>query len=139
MIAGDLTTLLLSLREGVEMALVVGIVLAYLGQAGARGARRYVWAGVAAAAAVSLVALGVLTALDAEFQGATEQLFEGTTMLLAAVFLTWMVFWMLRNARFLRTELQRGVQLVLERGGAAPQRGCPPLVARRQGKGGGRR
>ena len=119
MIAGDLTALLLSLREGVEMALVVGIVLAYLGQAGARGARRFVWAGVAAAAAVSLVALGVLTALDAEFQGATEQLFEGTTMLLAAVFLTWMVFWMLRNARFLRTELQRGVQAVLESGGAA--------------------
>lgn len=119
MIAGDLTALLLSLREGVEMALVVGIVLAYLGQAGARGARRFVWAGVAAAAAVSLVALGVLTALDAEFQGATEQLFEGTTMLLAGVFLTWMVFWMLRNARFLRTELQRGVQAVLESGGAA--------------------
>jgi high-affinity iron transporter len=119
LIAGDLTALLLSLREGVEMALVVGIVLAYLGQAGARGARKFVWGGAVAAAAVSLLALGVLNALDAEFQGATEQIFEGTTMLLAAVFLTWMVFWMLRNARYLKTELQQGVKAVLERGGAA--------------------
>jgi high-affinity iron transporter len=119
LIGGDLTALLLSLREGVEMSLVVGIVLAYIGQAGARGARKFVWAGVVAAAAVSLLAFGVLSALDAEFVGATEQIFEGTTMLLAAVFLTWMVFWMLRNARYLRTELQHGVQAVLERGGAA--------------------
>jgi high-affinity iron transporter len=40
-------------------------------------------------------------------------------MLLATVFLTWMVFWMLRNSRYLKSELQRGVQGVLERGGAA--------------------
>jgi high-affinity iron transporter len=117
--AGDLSALLISLREGVEMALVVGIVLAYLGQAGARGARRWVWAGVGAAAGVSLLFLWVLNALHAEFEGATEQIFEGVTMLLAVGFLTWMIFWMLRNARFLKTELQRGVQSVLERGGAA--------------------
>ncbi len=119
MSAGDVSALLLSLREGIEMALVVGIVLAYLGQVGARGAGRWVWSGVAAATAVSLVFLGTLNALDAEFEGTTEQVFEGSTMLLAAVFLTWMIFWMLRNARFLKTELQRSVQTVLERGGAA--------------------
>jgi high-affinity iron transporter len=117
--AGDISALVLSLREGVEMALVVGIVLAYLGQVGALGARKWVWAGALAAAAVSLLALGILNALNAEFQGAAEQIFEGTTMLLATVFLTWMVFWMLRNSRFLKSELQRGVQGVLERGGAA--------------------
>ena len=119
MSAGDISALVLSLREGVEMALVVGIVLAYLGQVGAQGARKWVWAGVAAAAAVSLLALGILNALNAEFTGATEQIFEGVTMVLATIFLTWMVFWMLRNSRFLKTELQRGVQGVLERGGAA--------------------
>lgn len=119
MSSGDLSALLLSLREGIEMALVVGIVLAYLGQVGARGARRWVWSGVAAATGVSLLFLWILNALDAEFEGATEQIFEGVTMLLATAFLTWMIFWMLRNARFLKTELQRGVQSVLERGGAA--------------------
>ena len=119
MSAGDISALILSLREGVEMALVVGIVLAYLGQVGAQGARKWVWAGAVAAAGVSLLALGILNALNAEFEGTTEQIFEGTTMLLATLFLTWMVFWMLRNSRYLKSELQRGVQGVLERGGAA--------------------
>jgi len=117
--AGDISALVLSLREGIEMALVVGIVVAYLGQIGAKGARKWVWAGAVAAAGVSLLALGILNALNAEFEGTTEQIFEGTTMLLATFFLTWMVFWMLRNARYLKSELQRGVEDVLARGGAA--------------------
>ena len=119
MSAGDISALVLSLREGIEMALVVGIVVAYLGQIGAKGARKWVWAGAVAAAGVSLLALGILNALNAEFEGTTEQIFEGTTMLLATFFLTWMVFWMLRNARYLKSELQRGVEDVLARGGAA--------------------
>jgi len=117
--AGDISALLLTLREGTEMALVVGIVLAYLGKVSARAAQRWVWLGVIAAIAVSLVFLGVLNALDREFQGATEQLFEGTTMLLAGGFLTWMILWMSRNARSLKGELQRGIAAALERGGAA--------------------
>jgi high-affinity iron transporter len=119
MSAADISALLLALREGIEMALVVGIVLAYLTQVGARRAHRWVWLGTGVAALVSLGALGLLNALDAEFEGATEQIFEGTTMLLAATFLTWMIFWMLRNARSLKGELQRGVQAVLDRGGLA--------------------
>lgn len=101
------------------MALVVGIVLAYLGQVGARGARRWVWLGVAAATVVSLLFLGLLNALDKEFAGATEQVFEGGTMLLAACFLTWMILWMSRNSRSLKGELQRGVNTALQQGGAA--------------------
>ncbi|MBA2371201.1 MAG: FTR1 family iron permease [Candidatus Limnocylindria bacterium] len=116
MTAADLSALLISLREGIEMALVVGILLAYLSQVGARRARRWVWAGVGAAAAVSLGFLALLNALGASFEGTMEQVFEGTTMLLAAVFLTWMILWMLRNARYLKGELQRGVADALARG-----------------------
>lgn len=119
MSAGDIGALLIALREGIEMALVVGIVLAYLAQTGTMRAARWVWAGTASAAAVSLGFLGVLNALNAEFEGATEQIFEGSTMVLAAAFLTWMILWMLRNARFLKSELHRGVQAALARGGAA--------------------
>lgn len=117
--AGDLSALLIALREGIEMALVVGIVLAYLAQTGTLRAARWVWAGTASAAALSVVFLGVLNALDAEFEGATEQVFEGVTMLLAAAFLTWMILWMLRNARHLKGELHRGVELAIAKGGAA--------------------
>ena len=117
--AGDVSALLLTLREGTEMALVVGIVLAYVSKVGARDAQRWVWSGVAAATGVSLLFLGVLNALDREFEGTTEQLFEGSTMVLAATFLTWMILWMSRNSRSLKGELQRGVAAALQRGGVA--------------------
>jgi high-affinity iron transporter len=119
MSAADLAALVIAMREGIEMALVVGILLAYLTQVNARSAHRWVWLGVASAVVVSLGALGLLNALDAEFEGQSEQLFEGTTMVLAAIFLTWMIFWMLRNSRHLKGELQRSVQVVLDRGGMA--------------------
>lgn len=119
MSSGDLGALVIALREGVEMTLIAGIVLAYLTQIGAKRAHRWVWLGVGAAAAVSLAFLAVLNAIDAEFEGATEQVFEGVTMLLAAGFLTWMIFWMLRQSRHLKGELQRGIQEALTRGGAA--------------------
>ncbi|HEY4658840.1 MAG TPA: FTR1 family protein [Gemmatimonadaceae bacterium] len=119
MSAGDISALLIALREGVEMALVVGIVLAYLGQTGTMRAARWVWSGVGAAAAVSVGFFLVLLALQAEFAGTMEQVFEGVTMTLAAAFLTWMILWMLRNARHLKAELHRGVEAALERGGAA--------------------
>ena len=119
MSAGDLSALVIALREGIEMSLIAGIVLAYLTQVGARRAHRWVWLGVGAAVAVSLGFLGVLNLLNAEFTGSTEQIFEGVTMLLAAAFLTWMIFWMLRQARYLKSELQQAVQETLAAGGAA--------------------
>lgn len=118
MSAADLSALLISLREGVEMSLIVGIVLAYLAKIGARRAMNSVWAGVLAAAATSLGFLGVLNALSAEFHGATEQIYEGTAMLFAAAFLTWMIFWMMERARYLRRDLESGVDEALAHGAA---------------------
>ncbi len=117
MSSGDLGALVIALREGVEMALITGIVLAYLTQIGARRAHRWVWLGAGVAAVVSLGFLAVLNALDAEFEGAPERIFEGVTMFLAAGFLTWMIFWMLRQSRHLKGELQLGIQEALARGG----------------------
>jgi high-affinity iron transporter len=119
MSAGDLSALIIALREGIEMTLIAGIVLAYLTQIGERRAHRWVWAGVGAAALVSLGFLGILNLLGAEFEGATEAVFEGAAMLLAAVFLTWMIFWMLRQARYLKSDLHRAVQETIAGGGAA--------------------
>jgi high-affinity iron transporter len=118
-VTGDLSALLITLREGVEMSLIVGIVLVYLAQTGNLRSARWVWAGVAAAAVVSLGFLGVLNALEAEFEGTTEAVFEGSAMLLASVFLTWMIFWMLRNARHVGSELRRGVDEALAAGAAS--------------------
>ena len=122
MSAADVSALVIALREGVEMTLIVGIVLAYLTRIGARRAHRFVWAGVGAAAIVSLAFLGVLNALNAEFKGTTEKIYEGATLLLASAFLTWMILWMLERSRYLKTELQRGVQEALAAGGSTWRR-----------------
>ena len=112
----DLTTFFIMLREGLEAALIVGILLAYLRQVGALRHARLVWSGVAAAIAVSVAVLVALEAVGAEFEGTTEQVFEGSTMLLATVVLTWMVFWMMRQSRLIKGELHRGVDRALAEG-----------------------
>jgi high-affinity iron transporter len=117
--AADISALLIALREGVEMALIVGIVLAYLSNIGARSAQRWVWLGVGSAALVSLGFLGVLNLLEHEFEGAVEQIYEGSAMLLAAAFLTWMIFWMMQRSRYVASELRAGIQDVLAHGAAA--------------------
>ncbi len=98
--------LLLAFREGLEAALVVGIVLGILHKLQRPDRARIVWLGTLSAIALSLmIALG-LTSLGAELEGPTEGLFEGFTMLLAAVVLTWMIFWMQRQGRNVRLGLE---------------------------------
>src|SRR5439155_9874343 len=104
-----LGSLVIMVREGLEAALIVSIVLAYLRQVGALRRRGEVWLGVAAAALLSVLAALALRVVGAEFEGPGEQLFEGITMVVAAGVLTWMIFWMARQARLLKGELQRSV------------------------------
>ena len=83
--------LVTGLREGVEAALIVGIILAYLAQTGNRQHFNKIWIGTLAAAGLSLVLGVVLFVTVGEFQAPYEQLFEAATMLLAAGVLTWML------------------------------------------------
>jgi high-affinity iron transporter len=108
-----LSALLIALREGLEAALIVGIVLGYLRQIGRRDCAPYAWAGVAVAALLSAALAVVMRAIGAE---PYEQIFEGTTMLLAVGVLTWMVFWMRYQARFIKRDLERRVQGAVTRG-----------------------
>jgi high-affinity iron transporter len=100
-----LSALLLSLREGVEAALVVGIVLVYLTRTGRRALNSYVWAGVGLAAAASLVAAMLLQRWRISEDG-----FEGLLMLVAAVLVVSMIIWMNRAARHLKAEIEQRVE-----------------------------
>jgi high-affinity iron transporter len=113
-----LSSLLITLREGLEAALLVGIVLALLVRTGAGDRARAVWAGVAAAAGVSLVAGAALFLTGAELEGTGEEVFEAVAMLAAAAILTWMIFWMRRQAQTLRTAMDGRVRGALAVGGA---------------------
>lgn len=107
---------LLALREGVEAALVVGIVLGVLKRMNRMDRARRVWLGVGLAAVISLIVAIVLNVINAEFEGPGEQAFEGLTMLAAAGVLTWMIFWMQKQGRSVQTGLESNVKSALSRG-----------------------
>jgi high-affinity iron transporter len=112
-------SLFITLREGFEAALIVGIVLAYLKQSGASERSRHVWAGVVAALIASVAMGGIIFAAAGELSGRSEHLYEASAMLLAAGVLTWMIFWMQRQARGLGSALRQRVSDALVMGGAA--------------------
>lgn len=109
-----LSALLIALREGVEASLVVGIILVYLSRTGRQHLSRFVWYGVAAAAALSL---GVAVAL--ERWRISEDGFEGLMLLIAAVFVVTMIVWMNRVARHLKKEIEAKVEAYAEKAGSA--------------------
>src|SRR5580658_7772728 len=100
-----LSALLVALREGVEAALVVGIVLVYLNRSGRRALKVYAWAGVLLACAASLAA-----ALLLQHWAISEDGFEGLLMLLASVLVVTMIIWMNRVARTLRKDIEQRVE-----------------------------
>jgi high-affinity iron transporter len=109
----------IALREGIEAALIVSIVLAYLKQLGATDRSRLVWWGALLAALLSVgVGTGVFVA-GGEFEGTTEQIFEGLVTLAAVTVLTWMIFWMRRQGARIKSDLQEKVDTALVTGGLA--------------------
>ncbi len=100
-----LSALLIALREGVEAALVVGIVLVYLNRTGRRTLARYVWAGVGLAAACSFAAALLLQRWQVSEDG-----FEGLLMLGAGGLVVTMIVWMNRVARSLKKEIEQRVE-----------------------------
>jgi high-affinity iron transporter len=110
---------IIALREGIEAALIVSILLAYLTQLGRRDRAHLVWWGTGLAAGVSVATGTAIFALGAEFEGAAEQVFEGLVTLTAVGVLTWMIFWMRRQGARLRSELHEKVDTALAAGGLA--------------------
>ncbi len=103
-------SLLLSLREGLEAALILGILFGTLKKIQREDLAAVLWGGTASALVLSLLAALGLQALGASLEGKSEQIFEGLTMLLAAGVLTWMIFWMANQAQALKDELEAGVR-----------------------------
>jgi high-affinity iron transporter len=112
-----LTSALIAFREGLEAALIVGIVLGVLRQLGLRARSQPAWAGVIVATIVSVAAGFILNAMGVALEGRAEQVFEGVTMLLAAGVLTWMIFWMQRQGSEVQVELENDVRKAVQTGG----------------------
>ncbi len=101
---------LLSLREGLEAALIIGILLGALRRFGRGELGRFIWCGVAAAVVISAAAAGGLMAAGIGLAGRAEEIFEGVMLILAASFLTGMIFWMQRQGATWRAALAADVR-----------------------------
>ena len=111
-----LFSFIVTLREGFEVALVVAIVLGYLARTGNRQHFGAVWAGVGLAMAVTVAVLTALVVGLQELDDEAREAFEGFMMLAAVGVLTWMVFWMRRQAAILGADLRSHVDVALHRG-----------------------
>ena len=112
-----MASFLLMLREGVEAALIVAILLAYVDRVQRSDQKRWIWVGTLAAAAVSLLVGAVLWVTVGELEGVAENLVEAVVAVAAAGLLTWMIFWMGRQARQMRDKLEMSVDVALTVGG----------------------
>ena len=110
---------LVMLREGVEAAIIVAILLAYLNRIDRRSASRWVWAGAIAAVLISLAAGIVLWNTVGGLEGTAEEFVEGTIAVIAVGLLTWMIFWMGQQAKNLKGHIHSQVDAALAAGGAA--------------------
>jgi high-affinity iron transporter len=111
-----LSTFIIALREGLEAALIVGILVAYVVRTDRKHLLKPLWAGVAVALVLTLGLGAILSFTSAELSDRGAELFAGVTSFIAVGLVTWMVFWMKRTARNLRNELHGKVDQALTGG-----------------------
>jgi high-affinity iron transporter len=110
---------LIGLREGLEAALVVGILVAYVVRTGDRTRLPPIWTGVIIAVLASIGVGALLTFTSRSLSFEAQEAFGGFMSIIAVAFVTWMVFWMRRQSRHLKGELQGKVDAAMSGGALA--------------------
>jgi high-affinity iron transporter len=126
-------TLVISLREGVEAALIVGIVAAFLVREGRRDALRWMWVGVAIAVVLCTAAAVVLRVVGNELPQREQEGLETVVGLIAVAMITYMIVWMRRHARGLRAALEGHAAEALAAGSTAALVAMAFLAVLREG------
>ena len=110
---------LIGLREGLEASLIVCILVAYLVKTDRKDALRPVWAGIGVAVFVALAFGAALEFGSQEMTFKAQEALGGSLSIIAVGLVTWMVFWMRRTARHLKSELHGKLDAALQMGTAA--------------------
>lgn len=97
---------ILALREGLEAALIIGIVIGVCNKIQRPGLKKAVWLGSGIAVLMSAFSAFALQQFGLTLEGNAEAIFEGSLLLLAAGLLTWMIFWMQRTAKSMKSTLE---------------------------------
>ena len=128
-----LPSFVIGLREGVEAALIVGIIATFLRQEGRRDALRPMWFGVAAAIAICLVVGAILQVLDEELPQRQQEGLETVVGAAAIGIVTFMIVWMRRHARGLSGQLRDNARSALASGSTAALVGMAFFAVIREG------
>jgi high-affinity iron transporter len=128
-----LPTFVIGLREGVEAALIVGIVAAFLRQRGRRDALRWMWAGVALAIALCTGAAVALRVAQENLPQRQQEQLETVVGIIAVGMITWMILWMRKHSRGLRAELEGRAAHALTEGSGFALAGMAFLAVVREG------
>ena len=110
-----LANFFIGLREGLEAALVVGILVAYLVKLGHKNKAPQVLYGTIAAVLVSVGVGFALSVLVQELPKGSQELISGITSIIAVGFVTWMIFWMAKQSRSLGSSLRARVDAAIDR------------------------
>ncbi len=111
-----LSNYLIGLREGLEASLIVAILVAYIIRSGRRDQLPRIWAGVALAVLISIGFGALLTFGPRRLTFEAQEAIGGTLSIIAVGFVTWMIFWMAKNARGLSSELHGQIDEAVETG-----------------------
>ncbi|MDD5473076.1 MAG: FTR1 family protein [Candidatus Methanoperedens sp.] len=111
-----LASFLITFREALEAALIIGIIAAYVAKIGRKDLNSYIYVGIIGAVIASAGVAFVFKIVYGEFEGTAEQLFEGAAALTAAIVLTYMIFWMAQNSKQIKGEVQEKIDLSISKG-----------------------
>jgi high-affinity iron transporter len=129
----SLAAAVLTFREGIEAALIIAIMLGYLRKVGRIDRQASVWAGALTAAALAVAFTVILQLVGAQFDYPAKGVYEGVTSLLAVGMLSYMIFWMSKQARYIKGSLEQTMKESIVKGAAWGLFGVAFLTVAREG------
>jgi high-affinity iron transporter len=128
-----IASFIITLREGLEAALIIGVLAAYLAKIGRRDLNKYIYMGTGLAVMASIVVAGIFALVYGGLSGEAGELFEGIATLSASAVLTYMIFWMAKHSKEIKGELQRKVDIAISTGAVAGLVGVAFISVFREG------
>ena len=110
------SSLLITLREGLEAALVIGIILGYLSKVKQQRYYKHIFIGVSLGILASALAAYLFNKLAGGFEGTSEQIFEGVVFLIAVIILTTMILWMNKQSKSINSEILDKIESAVSKG-----------------------